>query len=270
MRNTCVIGRRGQGPTDLCHDDVWLTMDVRGGESQQAIAGVDEQVLPAVVLDEALAVIASVIFQNESRRRVIEVCPTDELLTAVVEVGLDLRVWEAGLDEQPAKPCLHRRFGRRCECGKRSKSACSGATVRRLRVALQTCRVGKACGDRHVDGDESLDCRQTKAKIDEGAANGRCAQPSDSRDIVPRNLAVANAEPSSGAHAGADGHDDLDWIERAHVEAKKPGRGRARKDRLGRQRAAPGREHQQRILAQTAPAIELRAEMSPGFAPQAA
>jgi hypothetical protein len=82
-------------------------MDVRGSESQQAKAGVDEQVLPAVVLNEALAVIAPVIFQNESRRRVIEVCPTDELLAAVVEVGLDLRVWESGLNEQPPKPSLH-------------------------------------------------------------------------------------------------------------------------------------------------------------------
>ncbi len=101
------MGRRGQGRADLCHDDVWLTMDVRGSESQQAKAGVDEQVLPAVVLNETLAVIAPVILQNESRRRVIEVCSTDELQAAVVEVGLDLRVWEAGLDEQPSKPCLH-------------------------------------------------------------------------------------------------------------------------------------------------------------------
>jgi hypothetical protein len=145
-------------------------MDVRGCETQEAKAGVDEQVLPAVVLNEALAVIAPVIFQNESRRRVIEVSPTDELLTAVAEVGLDLRVWEAGLDEQPSKPCLHRRFGRSREWGERSKPACAGATVQRLGVAHQAGRVGKACGDRHVDGDESLDCRQTKAKIDEGAA----------------------------------------------------------------------------------------------------
>src|SRR5258708_26662727 len=103
-----------------------------------------------------------------------------------------------------------------------------------------------------------------------GGGYGRCTSPSDSRDIVPGNLAVANAEPRTGAHTRADRHDDLDWIERAHVEAKKPGRGRARKDRLERQRAAPGRQHQQGILAQTAPAIELRAQMSPGFAPQAA
>jgi len=44
-----------------------MTMDIRGCETQEAKAGVDEQVLPAVVLNEALAVIAPVIFQNESR-----------------------------------------------------------------------------------------------------------------------------------------------------------------------------------------------------------
>jgi hypothetical protein len=92
---------------DLRHDDVGLTMDVCGCETQEAKAGVDEQVLPAVVFNEALPVIAPVIFQNESRRRVIEVCPTDELLTTVTEVCLDLRVWEPGLDEQPPKPSLH-------------------------------------------------------------------------------------------------------------------------------------------------------------------
>jgi len=68
-------------------------MDVRGRETQEAKAGVDQQVLPAVVFNEALAVIAPVIFENESRRRVIEVCPTDELLAAVAEVSLDVRVW---------------------------------------------------------------------------------------------------------------------------------------------------------------------------------
>jgi len=82
-------------------------VDVRGCETQQAVACVDEQVLPAVVLNEALAVIAPVIFQNESRRRVIKVCPTDELLAAVAEVSLDLRAWKSGLDEQPPKPSFH-------------------------------------------------------------------------------------------------------------------------------------------------------------------
>jgi hypothetical protein len=98
-------------------------MDVRGCETQEAKSRVDQQVLPAVVLNEALAVIAPVIFQNESRRRVIEVCPTDELLLAVAEVGLDLRVWEAGLDEQPPQPSLHRRFGRSSKRRKRLEAS---------------------------------------------------------------------------------------------------------------------------------------------------
>jgi len=51
LRKTRIIGRRGQGRADLRHDDVWLTMDVRGRETQEAKAGIDDQVLPAVVLN---------------------------------------------------------------------------------------------------------------------------------------------------------------------------------------------------------------------------
>jgi hypothetical protein len=103
-------------------------MDVRGRETQEAKAGIrrkpalNEQVLPAV-LNEALAVIAPVIFDNESRRRVIEVCPTDEVLAAVAEVSLDVRVWQTCLDQQPSKPCLHRRFGRSSKRGKRLEAS---------------------------------------------------------------------------------------------------------------------------------------------------
>jgi hypothetical protein len=107
LRKTCVIGRRSQSRTDLRHDDFRLTTDVGGRETQETKSRVDEEVLPAVVLNEPFAMIAPVIFQNESRRRVIEVCPGYELLTAVAKVGLDLRVWQAGLDEQPPKPGLH-------------------------------------------------------------------------------------------------------------------------------------------------------------------
>ena len=54
----------------------------------------------------------------------------------------------------------------RRECSEQSKSAGPGATVRRPGVAQQSCRIDKSRGDRHVDGDERLDCRQTNAKID--------------------------------------------------------------------------------------------------------
>ena len=129
MRRTRTIGRRGQGCADLCDDNIWLTMDVRGRETQEAKAGIrrkpalNEQVLPAVVPNDALAVIAPVIFDNESRRRIIKVCSTDELLAAVAEVSLDVRVWQTCLDQQPSKPCLHRRFGRSSKRGKRPEAS---------------------------------------------------------------------------------------------------------------------------------------------------
>ena len=65
MRKTCVIRCRSQSRTHLCHDDVRLTMDIRGCETQEAKAGIDQQVLPAVVFHQTLPVIAAVIFQNE-------------------------------------------------------------------------------------------------------------------------------------------------------------------------------------------------------------
>jgi len=84
---------------DLCDDDAGAVMDVGGGESQEAKAGIDQQVLPAVVVNETLAVIAPVIFQNESRRRVIEVGPTQEPFLRVPKVDLHLWVWQACLNQ---------------------------------------------------------------------------------------------------------------------------------------------------------------------------
>src|SRR5260370_39354380 len=75
LRKTRTIGRRGQGRADLCDDNVWQTMDVRGGETQQAKAGIDDQVLPAVVLDEALSGSSPHIFYHKSGRPGIAISP---------------------------------------------------------------------------------------------------------------------------------------------------------------------------------------------------
>src|SRR5260370_38108103 len=55
LRKTRTIGRRGQGRADLCDDNVWQTMDVRAGETQEAKAGIDAQGLPAVRVKQARA-----------------------------------------------------------------------------------------------------------------------------------------------------------------------------------------------------------------------
>jgi hypothetical protein len=76
---------------DLCHDDAGAMVDVGASESQEAKACIDQQVLPAVVLNEALPVIAPVIFQNEAGRPVIEVGPSHEPFPRVSKV--DLHLW---------------------------------------------------------------------------------------------------------------------------------------------------------------------------------
>src|SRR5258708_8662003 len=106
LRKTRTIGRRGQGRADLCDDNVWQTMDVRGGETQEAKAGIDDQVLPAVVLNEALAGIAPLIFDNEARR-VIERCPTHQLLAPLPQVPLHLPAVQPLLDPHPPNPPPH-------------------------------------------------------------------------------------------------------------------------------------------------------------------
>jgi len=68
-------------------------VNVRSRETQEAESGIDQHVLPAVVLDEALTVVASVILENEPRPGVVQVRPTDEPLLTVTEISLD--IWPA-------------------------------------------------------------------------------------------------------------------------------------------------------------------------------
>ena len=83
-------------------------MYVSRREAQNPESRVDEQILPPVVLHEAIAVIAAVVLDYEPRGGVIEVRPTQESTLGVTKIGLNLRVWEARLHQQPPQPCLHR------------------------------------------------------------------------------------------------------------------------------------------------------------------
>jgi hypothetical protein len=88
-------------------------VDVRSRETQQPESSVDKQVLPAIVFDQSVPVVAAVVLEDESRRGVVEVRPPDEAILAVIEIRLDLWPRQAVLQEKPAKSGLHRRFGRR-------------------------------------------------------------------------------------------------------------------------------------------------------------
>jgi hypothetical protein len=63
---------------------------VGGCETQEPESSVDKQVLTAIILDQALTMVTAVVFENELRRRVVEVSPTDEPRLAVTEIRLDL------------------------------------------------------------------------------------------------------------------------------------------------------------------------------------
>jgi hypothetical protein len=88
-------------------------VDVRGCETKDPESSVHQQVLTAIVFDQSRPVVATVVLDDESRRRVVKISPTDELILGVVEVCLDLWAGQTALDQQPTKAGFHRRFGRR-------------------------------------------------------------------------------------------------------------------------------------------------------------
>lgn len=86
-------------------------MDVRRRESQKMKSSIDQPVLPSVVIDQALAVVAAIELNNQPRGGIVEVGSAQKLLVGVAEIGLNFWAWQAGLDQEPAKPGFHRRLG---------------------------------------------------------------------------------------------------------------------------------------------------------------
>jgi hypothetical protein len=82
---------RQKRPTHLRLDDVGPVVDIYSGESQQAEPSVDQEILPAIVVDKALSMVSSVVLEHETSRGVVEVGPTHETTIRVVQVGLNLR-----------------------------------------------------------------------------------------------------------------------------------------------------------------------------------
>jgi hypothetical protein len=61
----------------LRHDGFWARQ-VGGREAEQSEAGVEDQVLAAIVCDEAFSVVESVVLNCKPSVRVIQVSSTDE------------------------------------------------------------------------------------------------------------------------------------------------------------------------------------------------
>jgi len=158
----------------LCRYDFRAIVDVRGREAQEPESSVDEQILATVILDQSLPMIAAVVLENQLRRGIVEVGPTDEPCPAVTEVCLDLWSRQAGLNQKPTKSSFHRRFRGSRKPGQRSQLARARATFRCLGVPAESGRVGEARTDRHIDCDQCFDGRELQAKSGEGERQCRC------------------------------------------------------------------------------------------------
>jgi hypothetical protein len=83
------LGRSTKRAANLCFDYLWAIVNVARGKTQESESCIDEQVLAAVVFDQAVPVIPTVVLENESRSRVIEVGPADKSTFVVAEVRLN-------------------------------------------------------------------------------------------------------------------------------------------------------------------------------------
>jgi hypothetical protein len=70
--------------THLGHDHVRRLEDVSSCEAEQAVTGVNQAVLPSVVLDQAVAVTATVVFQTKPVSWVVQIRATEKAAPLIV------------------------------------------------------------------------------------------------------------------------------------------------------------------------------------------
>jgi len=214
-------------------------MNVRGRESQEMKSSIHQPVLSAVVLDQAFPVVAPVILENQAHPGVVEIGSTQKSLVVVTEIRLNLWGRQAPLDQEPAKPGLHRRLGGSRENGQRAKSGRARATAHGVGVAPNSGRIGQAYMDRHINCDKSFHRRQSVAEIQQCAGKCRRAEPSDGIHFARRDLAAAHAKPGARSDAGPGRHNYVDWIDRIKVETQDPGCSRGCEDSVSGKPISP-------------------------------
>lgn len=113
---------RNEGAPDERYDDRRPLTEIGRCKTQDAEPGVDEEVLPAIVLDQPFAMAPSVELDDEPGRRIVEIGSPDETAIRITQIDLDLRGSQPRRKEQPPKPCLHRRLGGFRERGEETRS----------------------------------------------------------------------------------------------------------------------------------------------------
>jgi len=132
-----------QQPGNLRDDSVGALINVRGSEAQKLVARAQDRVLAPKVLGHPLAMVATVVLDDQLRARVVEIGA--EALTEQVDLHLGFR--KSRLYQQMPQSRLHGRIGRLREWMK-------------LSVAEFQCLVGE---------DQVVDLRQTALEIAERA-----------------------------------------------------------------------------------------------------
>jgi len=140
----------------LRHHDIRAAVDVCPCETKQTIASVQEQVLPPVVLNQPVAMVAAVVLENQPRTRVVKVRPADESSRVVIEIYLYVWSRHPGLHQEPAKTRLHWRLGRSRDQRKGAHLGHPGSTSGSVSDLIQSKEVRKTEMQRHIDCGQRL------------------------------------------------------------------------------------------------------------------
>jgi hypothetical protein len=74
----------------LSDHDVRPTADVSRREPQDPVSGVDQKVLPAIVVHHSLPMIAAVVLKYKPRRWIVEISSANEPRSAIAKIRLHL------------------------------------------------------------------------------------------------------------------------------------------------------------------------------------
>jgi hypothetical protein len=97
-----------KGVAYLHRDQIRVPVDVCRGESEQAEAGADKAILPAVVIYQPITVIAAVVLDGQALKAIEQVGTAQETAFVVMDRNLDLRPWEPSEYEEHPQSGLHR------------------------------------------------------------------------------------------------------------------------------------------------------------------
>jgi len=81
---------------------VGVAVDVGGGETEEPASGIQQAVLPAIVLNQAIAMGAAIELEADPMGSVVQVGPADEAAPGVVKRDLYLGTWEPRQDQEHA------------------------------------------------------------------------------------------------------------------------------------------------------------------------